>query len=101
MFRAGEAIASTVNFFNFTALLELLDYAREKAAAAMPQIHAVSNLADADRLRERREMSDDLLGCDFRRGRGIAGLEGVAFAARAHGGRDRLADLRGGGKRWF
>lgn len=101
MFRAGEAIASAVNFFDFTALLELLDDAREKAAAAMLQIHAVGDLTDADRLRERREMSDDLLGCDFRRGRGIAGLEGVAFAARAHGGRDRLADLRDGGKRWF
>ena len=41
-------------------LLELLDDSREKAPAAMLQVHAVSDLANAGRLRLRGQIGDHL-----------------------------------------
>ena len=67
VFCAREAITAAMNFLDIAATLELLDHARQITAAAMLQVHAVGDLADAGRLRECREVSGHLFGSDFGR----------------------------------
>jgi hypothetical protein len=70
-----------MNFFNIAAANELLDHAREIAAATVLQIHAVCDLADARRLRKSCEVSDHLLLRHFGRRQFLSRLKGVAFHA--------------------
>ncbi len=65
VFCSRKAITAAVNFFDIAAALELLDHAWEITPAAMLQIHAMRDLADAGGLRERREVSGDLFRSDF------------------------------------
>ena len=68
-FRSREAVAATLNFLDVAGLFELLNDARQKAATAMLELQAMSDLADAGRLRLLRQVSDDLFPADFRRSR--------------------------------
>ncbi len=58
-----------MNFLDIAATLKLLDYARQKAAAAMLQVHAVSNLPDSGRLLCGGEIRGHLFGRNLRRAR--------------------------------
>lgn len=77
LFGAGRPIAATFDFFDFVALYELVQDAWEIAPAAVAKIHAVGDLADAQRLRLGGEKGEHV----FRRDIGalwIARFDGVA-----------------------
>jgi hypothetical protein len=58
--------------------------ARKEAAAVMLQLHAVSDLADAGRLRKRGEVRENELRAHFGRPRFFLGIVGVALIRNAH-----------------
>src|SRR5271163_1886475 len=55
----GEPETAAVDFLDVAPALEVLQDSRKKAPAAVPQLHAMSNLTDAGRLRQRGQVSED------------------------------------------
>ncbi len=53
-----QKVFSSVSFFHFSGFFQFLDHARKVAPPAMPQPHAVGDLADAGGLRKRGKMRE-------------------------------------------
>ena len=97
---SGKPELPSMDFFHFTALLQFLQHSRQIAASAMPQFHAMSNLADAGRLGKRGEMREHLIWSYFRQHGFFARLVGMSFAW-CHTVSHRLTDLGARSKTCF
>src|ERR1700683_1040082 len=84
-FCAWQFVATTAGLFYVATFFQSMQDARKKAAAMVLQLHAVGDLTDAGRLRERREVGQH----EFRAESGGCGLYlgvlGMALFRGAHG----------------
>src|SRR5580658_2103053 len=98
--RPRQPESSAVNFFHFSALLQFLQHARQIAPPAMLQAHAVRDVPDARRLRDRRQMREHQLCSNFVRDGRFSWFVGMALAG-CHTVSHRLTDLHARGKTCF